>query len=493
MEELDLNRPAKVYFMGIGGVSMSELALHLKARGFTVTGSDGVRSSVTEMLESKGITVYSPQQAGNITDHEKPDFIVYTAAIHPDNPEMKAAEELDIPLYTRAGLLGQVMKAYGMPVAVAGTHGKTTTTSMLSEMALMAGLDPTLFIGGVLPSVGGGYRDGKAELLIAEACEYTNSFLEFHPGVGVILNIDADHLDFFKDIEDIRRSFRKFAGRIPDDGVLIINNSLDRLQEFLEGITCRVVTFGVDDGEGFISGGAKAPDPGVGTLSGDESETRVADYRAVDITYDEAARASYTLLSPGHPPMKVTLGVPGAHNVSNSLAAVAAFDLTGADREKAAEALKAFTGAQRRLEYKGERDGIKVIDDYAHHPTEIRASLETAMKYEKNELWVIFQPHTYSRTKALLEDFADALSIADHVVLPDIYAAREARDPEVSSELLSERIREKGGDAVYKGGLSEASRYVRDKAVPGDIVITMGAGDVWKCIEEVLAGSAKRE
>lgn len=477
MTGIDLNSPCRAYFMGIGGVSMSELALYLKARGFAVSGSDGVRSAVTEELEKNGITVYSPQAADNITGHERPDFIVYTAAIHPDNPEMKAAKELDIPLFTRAGLLGEVMKSYGMPVAVAGTHGKTTTTSMLSEIALEAGLDPTLFIGGVLPSVGGGYRDGKAELMIAEACEYTNSFLEFHPRVGVILNIDADHLDFFKDIEDIRRSFRKFAGLIPEDGVLIINKDIDRLSEFLEGLTCRVVTFG-----------AGSPDTQTaGAIAGPSQEAVSADYLAVDISYDEAARATYTLISPDHEPVRVTLGVPGAHNVSNSLAAIAAADLSGADRSAACEALKAFSGAERRLEYKGEKDGVKVIDDYAHHPTEIRASLETALKYEKHELWVIFQPHTYSRTKALLDDFADALSLADHVVLPDIYAAREEPDPEVSSELLAERICERGGDAVYKGSLTGASDYVREHAVSGDIVITMGAGDVWKCGGELLS------
>lgn len=294
--------------------------------------------------------------------------------------------------------------------------------------------------------------------------------------MAVILNIDADHLDFFKDIEDIRRSFRKFAGLIPRDGVLIINKDIDRLSEFLEGLECRIVTFSGEDRTLKQEAGAVHP-----------AVDRPADYRAEDIVYDGSARATYTLISPDHEPVRISLGVAGAHNVSNSLAAIAAADLSGADRSAVVEALKTFSGAERRLEHKGERNGIKVIDDYAHHPTEIRASLETALKYDKHELWVIFQPHTYSRTKALLNDFAEALSLADHVVLPDIYAAREAPDPEVSSELLAARIRELQGDAYYSGGLSDASRYVSEHAVSGDIVITMGAGDVWKCIEELLS------
>ncbi|MDE7208156.1 MAG: UDP-N-acetylmuramate--L-alanine ligase, partial [Lachnospiraceae bacterium] len=308
-----------------------------------------------------------------------------------------AAIRLGIPTLTRAQLLGQIMKNYETPVAVAGTHGKTTTTSMISEVLLAADTDPTLSIGGILKSIGGNIRVGKSEYFVTEACEYTNSFLSFFPRIGIILNIEEDHMDFFKDINDIRNSFRKFAQILPNDGFLIINNGIENLEELTNGLDCKIITFGNGN----------------------------ADYGYTDVSYDALGRGSYTLLKNGTDCGRVTLGVVGEHNILNSLSVIALTDLLGIDSESVLSALAAFSGTDRRFEHKGEVCGVTILDDYAHHPTEIRATLKAAANYPHKTLWCVFQPHTYTRTKAFLHDFAEALSLADKVVLTDIYAARE--------------------------------------------------------------------
>ena len=453
MYQIDLNHPVPVFFCGIGGISMSGLAEILHERGFPVSGSDRAASDLTRSLEAKGIRILIGQRAENIT--EDIAVVIFTAAIHPDNPEYVRTQELGIPSLSRAELLGELMRNYPSSIAVAGTHGKTTTTSMISEILMHAGLDPTISVGGILDSIGGNVRIGRSEHFIAEACEYTNSFLSMAPKIGIILNVEADHLDFFKDLDDVRHSFRLFAQRIPPDGTLIICSDIPDLHELTDGLPCRVVTFGRDAQE--------------------------SDYYPTGIRYDDNARPSYNCChaASGIRTQRITLGIPGEHNVINSLAAVAAADLLGIPRDVTAAALSSFGGTRRRFEYKGTWNGVRIIDDYAHHPTEIRATLCAAEGLAHNRIFCIFQPHTYTRTKALFEEFADALSLADVLILADIYAARETDTLGISSELLADTIRERGHEETYWfPSFEEILAFVRQNCRKGDVLITMGAGNV---------------
>ena len=351
MYQINFSRPVSVHFIGIGGISMSGLAAILLKEGFRVSGSDAKESQLTKWLEGKGALITYGQSAANINSSQ--DVVVYTAAIHPDNPEFMAAREAGIPMLTLAQLLGEIMQNYDMPIAVSGTHGKTTTTSMLSHIMLAGDMDPTISVGGILKAIHGNIRVGSSQNFITEACEYTNSFLSLAPKISLILNIDADHLDFFKDLADIRRSFRQFAQKLPRDGVLIINSSIPSLEEITEGLECRIITYG-------------AP--------GD-------DYYPVHVTYNELGFGSFDLMHGqaclGH----FDLMVPGEHNVSNAAAALAAADLLGVDRKAMYQGLCSFTGTDRRFERKGQVNGITIIDDYAHHPTEIRATLKACLLY----------------------------------------------------------------------------------------------------------------
>lgn len=457
MYQIDFKKPERVYFVGIGGISMSGLAEILMEEGFLVSGSDTHESELTKHLESRGARIFYGQKAENITDDT--DVVVYTAAIHPDNPEYQAAVKKNLPMLSRAALLGQMMKNYGESIAVSGTHGKTTTTSMLAEVLMKADKNPTISVGGILKSIGGNIRVGGSELFLTEACEYTNSFLSFFPTVEIILNIEEDHLDFFKDIEDIRNSFRMFAGKLPKDGALIINSSIERRQEITDDIECRVIT--------------------VGTCPED-------DYRAADIRYDELARPEYTLIRRGKADVRIKLGVTGEHNVYNSLAVIACAELLGVSLENTLEALRDFGGTKRRFEKKGVCRGITVIDDYAHHPREIAVTLQAAKNYPHRRLWCAFQPHTYTRTKAFLDEFAEALSLADEVILADIYAARETDTLGVSSADIAERIAAKGVRAHYLPTFDEIEKFILENCNEGDLLITMGAGDIVTVGENLL-------
>ena len=453
----DPAHPMHVHFIGIGGISMSGFAELLHSMGLTVTGSDRTKSPITEHLESLGIGVAYEQVAANIDDTM--DVIVYTAAIHPDNPEYAECVRRGLPMLERAELVGQVMKNYSTAVAIAGTHGKTTTTSIASHMLLSAGLDPTVSVGGILPAIGGNIRIGRSSNFITEACEYTNSFLKFFPTIGIILNIEEDHMDFFKDIDDIRASFRRFAELIPADGTLIIGADIDHVETITDGLACRVLTF---------------------------SATGDADYTAKDITYDDHGYPSFTAVNAGTERGPYALHVPGLHNVSNTLACLALADTIGIDEASIAQALADFTGTERRFEYKGKTHGFTIIDDYAHHPTEIRATLAAAKKYPHRELWVAFQPHTYTRTKAFLSDFADALGQADHVLLADIYAAREADPGDISSKDIADLIQKAGGDATYLGDFDSIKNFILKNLVDDDLLITMGAGNIVDIGEDLL-------
>ena len=461
MYQIDFSHPSSVYFVGIGGSSMSGLATILLDAGFTVSGSDRSRNVLTESLESKGITVFYGQRAENITSSI--DCVVFTSAISKDNPEYIAAHEQNIPCLTRGELLGQIMKNYDTPIAVSGTHGKTTTTSMLSEILLLADTDPTLSIGGILKTIGGNIRVGRSGYFLTEACEYTNTFLSFFPKIEIILNIEEDHLDFFKDIDDIRSSFRRFAQLLPADGCLVINADIPDYREITEGLSCKVVTFGSNSD---------------------------ADYYPSDITYDEKGYPSFILHggrdNGNESLMEITLQVPGDHNVYNAVAAAAAADVLSINWGHTALALHEFTGTDRRFEYKGTIGGVTVIDDFSHHPTEITAALKAAARYPHKTLWCVFQPHTYSRTKTFLKDFAKALTLADKVVLADIYAARETDTLGISSESLQREIQALGKECYHFPSFDEIENFLLENCLNGDLLITMGAGDVVKIGENLL-------
>ena len=457
MYQIDFHKPEAVHFIGIGGISMSGLAEILIDEGFTVTGSDSHESELTRHLEAKGAKIAYGQRAENIK--EGIDVVVYTAAVHPDNPEFEAAVKKQLPILSRAELLGQMMTNYQNSIAVSGTHGKTTTTSMITEILLAGNTDPTISVGGILNSIGGNIRVGGPELFVTEACEYTNSFLSFFPTMEVILNIEADHLDFFKDIADIRHSFRLFAEKLPEAGLLVINNDIEHMEYITEGLPCRVITFGKKPG---------------------------SRYQALGIRFDELARATYDLKVDGEIVDTITLGVPGEHNVYNSLAAAAIGRELGIPIEMIKKGLKRFTGTNRRFEKKGEISGVTVVDDYAHHPQEIRATLETARHYPHKKLWVVFQPHTYTRTKAFLDEFAEALSLADEVILADIYAARETDNLGISSGDIAERIEKRGGKAHFIPSFDDIETFILENCVHGDLLITMGAGDIVKVGEKLL-------
>lgn len=469
MYKLDLqNNSIAVHFIGIGGISMSGIAELFLDKGFRVSGSDLHESAVTKRLESLGIKVYYSQIAENITPEI--GLVVYTAAIHEDNPEFMRVKELGIPMLDRADCLGQIMSHYKNAVAVAGTHGKTTTTSMLSYVYLAADLDPTISVGGILSGIHGNMRLGRSENFIMEACEYANSFLSFTPTTAIVLNVEAEHLDFFGTLENERHSFTKFIDLLPENGLLVVNNEIADLNALIQNKNIRVVQYGLRPVDG------KAPD-----------------YTAANISYNELGFAHYELIVRGENKGLIELSVTGEHNVLNSLAVIAASlepsviykDGIALDRVK--EGLKNYTGTERRFQYKGERDGYTIVDDYAHHPTEIRATLEAAKRVKHNRLIVAFQPHLYSRTKTFLHEFADVLSMADIVVFAEIYAAREENPGDISSDNIREIMSKNGHEAYFFKTFDEVENFLIHTCKPGDLLITMGAGDIVKVGENMLS------
>lgn len=454
---LDYSKKLKVHFMGIGGISMSGLAEILHDRGFTITGSDRAESQITKVLSEKGIKIFYGQKAENITDDI--DLLVYTAAISADNEELLAAKNKGIECISRADMLGQIMKNYEVPIAVSGTHGKTTTTSMLTTILMEANLDPTITVGGMLDAIGGNLRIGQSEVFVTEACEYTNSFLSFFPKVSIILNIEEDHMDFFKDINDIRNSFRKFAELLPEDGLLVINADIDNYAEITKDLKCKVITFGSD---------------------------KTSDYCAKDVSYNELGCAQYTLVRKDGDERKISLSVPGTHNILNSLSAIAVADYLKIESDSIKNGLNRFHGADRRFQLKGKLGDITIVDDYAHHPTEIKATLTAAKNYPHDRIVVAFQPHTYTRTKAFFEEFQEALSLADVVILAEIYAAREKNTLGISSKDLCDAMIKKGIDAHYFETFGEIEDFILQNLKGKDLLITMGAGNIDTVGDELL-------
>lgn len=458
MYKINFGQPIHIHFIGIGGISMSGLAEILLEEGFTISGSDAKESPLTDKLASEGVQISYPQSAANITSGI--DAVVYTAAIHEDNPEFAAAKNTGLPMLSRAELLGQIMDNYLNSVAVAGTHGKTTTTSMLSQVLLAADSDPTISVGGILKAIHGNIRVGHSDVFLTEACEYTNSFLNFHPKYSLILNIEEDHLDFFKDLADIRHSFRRFAENTAEGGTIIINGAIADYEEIVKDLPVSVVTYGL---------------------------TEACDYYPSDITFDEKGCATYTAVHQGRALTSVKLNIPGMHNVSNSLAVIAAALSLKIELSTITSGISQFTGTDRRFELKGMyKDGVTVIDDYAHHPTEIAATLTAAQNYPHKRIICVFQPHTYTRTKAFLKDFAKALSLADVIVLADIYAARETDTLGISSKNIEDDLKALGKEAYYFPSFDEIENFLQKKCMNGDLLITMGAGDVVKIGENLL-------
>ena len=457
MYQIDFHKPLHIYFCGIGGISMSGLAEILLDRGFQVSGSDMKESPLTEALSAKGATVYIGQRAANVTADI--DCIVFTSAIHPDNPEYRKAMELNLAAMTRAQLLGQLMTNYQCPIAISGTHGKTTTTSMVSDILMAADTDPTISVGGILETIGGNIRVGNSDYFVTEACEYTNSFHSFFPKISIILNVEEDHMDFFHDLQEIRDSFHTFAKLLPEDGLLIINGDIEHYDELTRDLPCRVLTFGKSDN---------------------------CDYYPTDIMHNSLGHTSALIHTGTGEAFTLELRVPGDHNLYNALAAFALADYLGIDRNTTLAALKVFTGSKRRFEYKGSLGDIVIIDDYAHHPTEITATLTAAQDYAHHDLWCVFQPHTYTRTKAFMDEFAQALSLADRIVLADIYPARETDNLGISSRDLQAKIQALGKDCYYFTSFDAIENFLLENLINNDMVITMGAGDIVKVGEKLL-------
>lgn len=457
MYKVDFNEPKHFHFIGIGGVSMSGLAEILVKRGFTVTGSDNSESQYTSNLMKLGVKIAFSQEATNITDDI--DCVVYTAAIKDDNPELAEAKRKKVPLLTRAQFLGQIMENYSDSIAVAGTHGKTSTTSMISQVLLELPEDPTISIGGVFSAISSNIHAGDSETFITEACEYTNSYHEFYPRYSIVLNIEEDHLDFFKDLNDIRQSFNKFVNNTSDQGCVIINNDIPIVSEITKGTKAEIVTFG---------------------------ETQEADCYAKNISFDDFGNGIFTPVCFGEKLDEIHLKVPGNHNISNALAAILFLKKFGVDNKTIKTGIEKFEGAERRFQFKGTINGINIIDDYAHHPTEIKATLETAKKYPHERVVCVFQPHTYTRTKALLKELAEALSTADVLILAKIYPAREKDIYNVSSYDLLKEVEKYGTEAYCFDTFSEIEKFILKKCINNDLLITMGAGDIVKVGNELL-------
>jgi UDP-N-acetylmuramate--alanine ligase len=459
LREIDLSKVKQVHCIGIGGIGLSAVAEILLNEGYAVSGSDMAESEKVDHLIKMGAKIYLRHRAKNI---EGADIVVYSAAVGPNNPELEAAQAKGIPTVTRAQMLGYLMKQKKYSVAVAGAHGKTTTTSMISLILMKAQLDPTVLVGGNLAEIGGNVRLGDGEYFVTEACEYMDSFLSLAPMYAVILNIDSDHLDYFKDIDHIVKSFERFVRLVPPEGAVVAFDANPFVTTILRGLDRRVITYGYSDRN---------------------------DYSAGDIEWSTEGLPSFTVYSGGKALTRIQLAVPGEHNILNALASFACCCDMGVNHETIAETLQAFTGTERRFDVKGVTlGGVKIIDDYAHHPEEITATIQAARKVPHRELWILFQPHTYTRTLALHDDFAESLAAADKVILAEIYAAREKNVHQISSKTIASEIkaRDAAKDVFFFDTFEEIAKFVRNNAEKDDLVITMGAGDIYKVGELIL-------
>lgn len=452
----------RIHFIGIGGISMSGLARISLNWGSVVTGSDVRSSSITKDLENMGIKVYIGHSEKNVGCA---NLVVYTAAIAKDNPEYVFAKSNNIPMMERSEFLGQIMRSYKYSINISGTHGKTTTTSMISSVVLEAKLNPTIHIGGELDKIGGNTLVGGSDYFITEACEYVESFLKFYPYMALVLNIEEDHLDYFSGIDDIKKSFHKFISLVPKEGYVVGYVDDENVREVLDrGVLCdNVITYGIEDER--------------------------AKWRASDIKFNKEGCGSFSVLCNNEYYCRVELSVIGMHNILNALAACSVCFELGINKDTVVRVLKEFRGAHRRFEYKGEKNYVRVVDDYAHHPSEIKATLEASKRGDFNKEWCVFQPHTYTRTKALLDEFSEAFYNADNVIITDIYAAREIDTGEISANVLVDRLKKNNVNAIYIKSFDDIVDYLNKNVHKNDLILTMGAGDVYRVGEKYLGES----
>ena len=442
----------RIHFIGIGGAGMCPLAEILHSKGYQLSGSDNNETDTLQRIRNLGIPVVLGQKAENIGDAE---MVVFTAALLPDNPELVAAREMGVPTFERSKLFGAVTRKFGNCIGVCGTHGKTTVTSMLTQILLKSGVDTSAVIGGKLPLINSNGRVGTADLLVCEACEFANTFLDLSPSVALILNIDADHLEFFKTMDNLIASFGKFAA-LARDAVIFNGDDEKTLIAVEQGGEKKHISFGYSDKN---------------------------DFYAENISFKRGAFPVFDLMYKGEKKVEVELSVPGKHNVLNALAAIASAHYTGVSIEDAAKNITTFTGAGRRFEKLADVNGITVVDDYAHHPAELKVTLESAMNMEFNTVWAVFQPFTFSRTYMLLDDFADVLKIADKVVMTEIMGSREVNTYDIHTEQLAEKI----PGSVWFNSFDTVAQYLYDNVKPGDLVITLGCGDVYKIAKKFIA------
>lgn len=445
-DTLDKNKP--IHMIGIGGVSMSGLAEIASSMGYIITGSDAKISDTVKKLINNGITVYEGHFAENVINAQ---LIVYTAAVKDDNPELVKARELNIPIMERSDFLGELMKKYNDNICVCGTHGKTTTTSMLSLVFINANLDPTIQVGADLKQINGNYRIGNSDYFIVESCEYVESFLKFHPKTAVLLNIEEDHLDYYKNLEHIKSAFNKFLKLLPNEGAVILNSDDTDCIDVTKELECSIITIGINN--------------------------QSANWIAKDIKLNDNGCYSFVATN-NIETLNITLSVIGYHNIYNALCVIATAKKYGIDSEIIINSLKEFTGASRRFEYRGILNGAKVYDDYAHHPTEILATIRSALSVPHNKLWVVFQPHTYTRTYALFDEFKTTFKNVDELILADIYAAREKDNGLVSSQQLAIAINEVSNNCRYFPTFDKIEEYLKENVSNGDLVLTIGAGDI---------------
>ncbi|PKM69195.1 MAG: UDP-N-acetylmuramate--L-alanine ligase [Firmicutes bacterium HGW-Firmicutes-2] len=459
MYKVNLESPIHVHFIGIGGISMSALAQLLLDRNFRVTGSDIGNNSSINKLASMGAHIYKGHHQDHITSDI--DLVVYTVAVKLDNPEMEKAKKMDIPIIDRGTLLGQVMDGYENSVAVSGTHGKTTTTSMIAHILTSAKTEPTVMVGGILPLIGGNVAVGKSPYFVTEACEYFDSFHHFFPKIAVILNVEEDHMDYFRDLHHIHNSFHTFLENTKADGTIIINADIKNSEQILRQTNRKILNYSLVH--------------------------RDCDFYGTNIVYNALGHGAFDVIYKEHSIGRFQLSVPGDHNISNALAAIATAIELGIDLASITLGLLAFTGTHRRFQYKGSLGGVHIVDDYAHHPTEIEATIRSTANMKFNKLWIVFQPHTYTRTKAFLDDFAKALSLADHVILMDIYSAgRETDIGDIHARDIQSRILTYGTPCEYFSSFDEISYHILTHCIPNDLLITMGAGDVYLLGESLL-------
>ena len=435
-----------VHMIGIGGVSMSGIAEILTHSGIKVTGSDANDSEIVQKLITNGIPVIVGHDLENV---KKSSLVVYTAAIKQNDPELILARQLNIPTMERADFLGEITKLYKDTICISGTHGKTTTTSMVALCFLEANLDPTIQVGAILRQIDGNYYIGKSEYFVVEACEYVESFLKFHPKSEIILNIDNDHLDYFKNIDNIKKSFAKYVALLPEDGLLVVNGDDENCAHLPKNTKANVITYGIKNSN--------------------------VNFYAKNLVADSEGFFQFDVFKNKEYYETFKLSIPGIHNVLNSLSCIALCDNYGISKDIIKNALYKFTGANRRFDYVGSYKNVKVYDDYAHHPTEIQSVVNSVKNKSHHENWVVFQSHTYSRTKNLLNEFANVLSEFDHVIITDIYAARETNEYGISPQDLVNKI---GNKAIYISKFEDIANYLKEHVQGDDIILTVGAGNI---------------